>query len=144
MNTEGPNGGRRAMSGRRVLVVEDAFATRRLVELAMTLDGYDVTQREDGPSGLEAALKLIPDLIVLDIALPGMDGWEVLRALRADAKTQHIPVLVITAHDTAETRYKADHAQADGFVGKPFDLDQLRNEANRLVGSRESRGAAVG
>jgi DNA-binding response OmpR family regulator len=126
------------------LVIEDAFATRRLVELSLTLDGFDVTHREDGPSGLETALTLIPDLIVLDIALPGMDGWEILNAIRADSKTQHIPVIVITAHDTAETRTKADRSNADGFVGKPFDLDSLRNEVNRLIGGREPHGTPVG
>ncbi|MDH3261428.1 MAG: response regulator [Acidimicrobiia bacterium] len=132
------------MSNRRVLVVEDAFATRRLVELSLTIEGFEVVEREDGPSGLEAAMTLIPDLIVLDIALPGMDGWKLLSHIRADPKTEHIPVLVITAHDTAETRTKADHSLADGFLGKPFDLDQLRNEVNKLIGSREPHITQVG
>jgi two-component system cell cycle response regulator len=136
--------GRRTVSGCKVLVIEDALATRRLVELSLTLEGFDVIQREDGPSGLEAARTLIPDVIVLDIALPGMDGWEVLKEIRADTKTQQIPVIVITAHDTAETRTKADHSTADSFVGKPFDLNQLRNEAHRLVGGREPHGTPVG
>jgi len=125
------------VSNPKVLVIEDAFATRRLVELSLAYEGFEIIQREDGPSGLEAALTLIPDLIVLDIALPGMDGWEILSHIRADPKTKHIPVVVITAHDTAETRTKANHSHADGFVGKPFDLDQLRNEVNKLIGTRQ-------
>lgn len=130
--------GNEEVSSPKVLVIEDAFPTRRLVELSLSYEGFEIMQREDGPSGLDAALTLIPDLIVLDIALPGMDGWEILRHIRADPTTEHIPVIVITAHDTAETRTKADHSHADGFVGKPFDLDQLRNEVNRLIGNRQS------
>lgn len=127
------------MSNIVVLVIEDAYSTRRLVELSLASEGFEIIQREDGPSGLEAAVTLIPDLIVLDIALPGMDGWEILSNIRSDPTTEHIPVVVITAHDTAETRTKADHSQADGFVGKPFDLDHLRKEVNRLVGSSRQR-----
>ena len=132
------------MSNPKILVIEDAFPTRRLVELSLAYEGFDVIEREDGPSGLEAALTLIPDLIVLDIALPGMDGWEILSRLRADPKTEHIPAIVITAHDTAETRSKANHSHADGFVGKPFDLDQLRNEVNKLIGIREPHETTAG
>lgn len=132
------------MSNPKVLVIEDAFPTRRLVELSLAYEGFDVIEREDGPSGLEAAQTLIPDLIVLDIALPGMDGWELLSKLRADPQTEHIPVVVITAHDTAETRTRADQSHADGFIGKPFDLNQLRNEVNKLIGSRQPHKSPAG
>jgi len=111
-----------------------------MVEMALTLEGYEVIHREDGVSGLEAALALTPDLIVLDIALPGMDGWEVLRSVRTDSRTQNIPVIIITAHDTAESRSQADLANADAFVGKPFDLNQLRDAVNQLIAGREVVG----
>ena len=117
-----------------VLVVEDAEATRRLIEVSLTIDGYNVIQRVDGESGLEAAKNERPDLIVLDIALPGIDGWMVLELLRSDRITRDIPVLVVTAHDSAETRSKADFATADAFVGKPFDLNHLRKAVVSLLG----------
>jgi len=117
-----------------VLVVEDADATRRLIEVSLTIDGYNVIQRVDGESGLEAAKNERPDLVVLDIALPGIDGWMVLELLRSDRITRDIPVLVVTAHDTAETRSKADFATADAFVGKPFDLNHLRQAVVSLLG----------
>ena len=116
-----------------MLVVEDAEATRRLIEVALMIDGFDVIQCIDGASGLEAARTLHPDLIVLDIALPEMDGWDVLGHLRQDPTTRDIPVVVVTAHDTAESRSKADFATADAFVGKPFDLNELRSVISNLI-----------
>ncbi|MDF1597955.1 MAG: response regulator [Acidimicrobiia bacterium] len=132
------------MQTRTVLVVEDADATRRLLEVALMIDGFDVIQHTDGASGLEAARSLLPDVIVLDVALPEMDGWEVLGHLRMDPKTREIPVVVVTAHDTAETRSKANFATADAFVGKPFDLNQLRAVVADLVERRNSQTAPVG
>ena len=128
------------MPKKQVLVVEDADATRRLIEVSLTIDGFDVIQRIDGASGLEAARALHPDLIVLDIALPEMDGWEVLAQLRSDPAIKDIPVVVVTAHDTAESRSKADFATADAFVGKPFDLHKLRAVISDLI-EKSSRAA---
>jgi CheY-like chemotaxis protein len=121
------------MAKKTVLVVEDAEATRRLIEMSMIIDGYNVIQREDGESGLQAAKDEIPDAIVLDIALPGIDGWQVLELLRSDVMTRNIPVVVVTAHDTAEVRSRADFATADAFVGKPFDLNHLRKAVVSLL-----------
>ena len=131
------------MQPRTVLVVEDADATRRLLEVSLMIDGFNVVQRIDGPSGLAAARELLPDVIVLDIALPEMSGWEVLGHLRRDPNTQHIPVVVVTAHDTPETRSKADFATADAFVGKPFDLHHLRSVIIGLVNQRDSEASVI-
>ena len=116
-----------------VLVIEDAAATRRLVELSLTLEGFEVLQRADGISGLEAALQFRPNVVVLDVALPGIDGWEVLRRMRADLQAQTIPVVMITAHDTPQTRKQAEFDQADAFVGKPFDINYLREVVTTLA-----------
>lgn len=131
------------MSARTVLVVEDAYGTRRLVELSLRMDGYEVIECENGITGLETALTVLPDLIVLDIALPGMDGWEILKELRADPRAEHIPVLVITAHDTAESRTRANYGSADGFIGKPFDLHELRDAVRTLIEGRSSPATAT-
>lgn len=92
-----------------------------------------MTIAEDGPSGLEAARSSMPDLLVLDIGLPQMDGWEVLRHLRNDEATISLPVLVLTAHAEEESRRRATEGGADGFVTKPFQPDDFRREVKRLL-----------
>jgi CheY-like chemotaxis protein len=121
------------MPAKTVLVVEDSDPTRRLIELCLSMEGLDVVHRVDGESGLEAARDLVPDVIILDIALPGIDGWEVLAHLRSDPITREIPVLVATAHDNAAYRSKADAATADAFLGKPFELTDLRTAIAELL-----------
>lgn len=121
------------MSAKTVLVVEDSDPTRRLIEMCLTMDGFNVAHCADGESGLEMARDLLPDVIILDIALPGIDGWEVLEQLRGESATSAIPVLVATAHDSSTTRQKAQTATADAFVGKPFNLADLRAAIDRLL-----------
>jgi DNA-binding response OmpR family regulator len=121
------------MSAKTVLVVEDSDPTRRLIEMCLTMEGLNVVHCADGESGLEMARDLLPDVIILDIALPGIDGWEVLERLRDEAATSAIPVLVATAHDSSTFREKAQTATADAFVGKPFNLNDLRTAINRLL-----------
>lgn len=121
------------MSTKTVLVVEDSDPTRRLIELCLGLDGLDVVHAANGEVGLEIARDVLPDVIILDIALPGIDGWAVLEQLRHDPATQNIPVLVATAHDSAVMKKKADAATAEAFVGKPFDLNVLREAIASLL-----------
>lgn len=113
----------------RVLVIEDAPATQRLIEMTLMLEGWDVLVTTTGQAGLEVAESDSPDLVVLDIALPKMDGWQVLKTLRNSPATASIPVIVVTAHDTAESKTPALIATADAFLGKPFDLEALRRLA---------------
>ena len=113
----------------RVLVIEDAPATQRLIEMTLMLEGWDVLVATTGEAGLEVAESDSPDLVVLDIALPNMDGWQVLKTLRDSPATASIPVIVVTAHDTAESKSRADIATADAFLGKPFDVEALRRLA---------------
>ena len=83
-------------SGRRVLLVDDAPEVRMLLELVLQLDGFVVLLAEDGPSGLTAARDGSPDLVLLDVQMPGLDGPDVLRALRADPRTSALPVVFLT------------------------------------------------
>lgn len=91
--------------------------------------------REDGPSGLDAARTEAPDLLVLDIGLPEMDGWQVLDHLRSDPDsiTSKLPVLVLTAHAEEESRRRADEGGADAFVTKPFQPNDFRQEVLTLL-----------
>lgn len=119
----------------RVLVVEDSAVIRRLIEVCLRPASLDVIMREDGPSGLEAARTEAPDLLVLDIGLPEMDGWQVLDHLRSDdnAATNKLPVLVLTAHAEEESRRRADEGGADAFVTKPFQPNDFRQEVLTLL-----------
>lgn len=124
---------RRSLVGRRVLVVEDSAVIRRLIEVCLRPANLEVVMREDGPTGLEAATSENPDLLVLDIGLPEMDGWEVLDRLRSDPRTKQLPVLVLTAHAEEESRRRADEGGADAFVTKPFQPNDFRQEVLNLL-----------
>ncbi len=123
----------------RVLVVEDSAVIRRLIEVCLRPASLDVVMREDGPTGLESALNDDPDLLVLDIGLPEMDGWEVLDRLRSDPRTKALPVLVLTAHAEEESRRRADEGGADAFVTKPFQPNDFRQEVLNLLARPRSR-----
>jgi CheY-like chemotaxis protein len=119
----------------RVLVVEDSAVIQRLITVCLRPAGVEVETRADGPSGLEAALEMVPDLVILDVGLPRMDGWEVLEQIRTDSRTKHVKVLVLTAHAQEETRERADRGGADAFLTKPFRPDDLRGVALNLLAS---------
>ena len=130
---------RRKLVGNRVLVVEDSAVIRRLIEVCLRPANLDIVMREDGPSGLEAALNEAPDLLVLDIGLPEMDGWEVLDQLRSNSSTESLPVLVLTAHAEEESRRRADEGGADSFVTKPFQPNDFRREVLSLLAMNAER-----
>jgi CheY-like chemotaxis protein len=117
-------------SKQKILVVEDSDVIQRLIEVCLRPAGFVVEMRGDGPSGIDAAVELLPAVVVLDVGLPGMDGWEVLGHLRQDPKTAHLQVLVLTAHAHDQTRELAEKSGASAFLSKPFRPDELR----RIVG----------
>ncbi len=112
--------------GARILVVEDSPVIQRLIEMTLKPVGYEVDFAASGPDGLEQARTGAPDLLILDIGLPGMDGWEVLEALRADEETNSLPVMVLTAHGRANVQDEADLKGANLALSKPFDPADFR------------------
>lgn len=124
----------------RVLVVEDDPETRRYYAEALHRGGFETHQAHNGLQALQKALDLQPALILTDIAVPGIDGIELLRRLRADVRTSSIPVIAITGYDD---RHYADRALVAGAVHvltKPCDSDALVNEARLVLsGAREPR-----
>lgn len=119
---------------RRVLVIEDSHVIQRLIEVCLRPAGFEVEMCADGPSGLEAAGDFDPDVIVLDVGLPGMNGWQVLSQLRSDPRTEETKVLVLTAHAQDQTRARAETSGASAFLTKPFRPDELRRVVNQLAG----------
>jgi CheY-like chemotaxis protein len=116
-----------------VLVIEDSASVRRLIEVCLRVLGVTVSSADDGVSGLAAIREVRPDAVVLDIGLPGLDGWEVLRQLRDDHETSSIKVLVLTAHAQPEMADKAERGGADSFMTKPFRPLDLRVQVEKLL-----------
>lgn len=116
-----------------ILVIEDSASVRRLIEVCLRPLGVEIRSVEDGLLGLEAATSEIPQAIVLDIGLPGMDGWEVLSRLRADEATRRVRVLVLTAHAQPEMADRAAAKGADSFMTKPFRPEELRESVQELL-----------
>jgi two-component system OmpR family response regulator len=116
-----------------VLVIEDSASVRRLIEVCLRVLGVAVSSANDGIAGLDAIRNSKPDAVVLDIGLPGLDGWEVLRMLRDDQETASIKVLVLTAHAQPEMADKAARGGADSFMTKPFRPLDLRIQVEKLL-----------
>lgn len=118
--------------GGTILVVDDTATNVRLLDALLTPRGYTVLEATSGPEALSLLEKEYPDLVLLDILMPGMDGYEVCRRLRANSVTAHLPVIMITASETNQ-KVKALEAGADDFVVKPFDKAELLARVGSLL-----------
>ncbi|MEM9226248.1 MAG: response regulator, partial [Pseudomonadota bacterium] len=105
----------------RILVVDDIQANRRLMKAKLEAKYYTVSLAPDGPSALRSAESNPPHVILLDVMMPGMDGYEVCRRLKANPRTQHIPIVMLTALTDIEDRVRGLKAGADDFLSKPVD-----------------------
>jgi len=123
--------------GRRILLIEDSPIICRLVEICLRGPGTELVTRLDGLSGLEAVTAEAPDLVVLDIAIPELDGWQVLDAIRSNPATADLPVIVLTAHAAEETRGRANKSGANAFLSKPFVPQDLRQWVDTLIGGSD-------
>jgi two-component system phosphate regulon response regulator PhoB len=117
-----------------ILVVEDEPALRRFLELLLQRSGYAVRVAGDGVEALERVEERVPDLVLLDLMLPRMDGFEVCRRLRARQRTARVPILVLTARATEEARRRSLEAGADEFIVKPYNPHDLLERIGRRVG----------
>ena len=117
----------------RAIVIEDAPATLILIETTLMLAGFSASGHVTGPDGFAACIAELPDLIVLDIALPGADGWQVLDQLRSTPATADSPVLILSAHGYEGMHARAVASGANAFMSKPFDPRQLQATALALV-----------
>jgi putative two-component system response regulator len=117
----------------RVLVVDDHPSSRMTAVALLSAEGYDVIEADSGPSALEAVKKGNPDLILLDVMMPGMDGFEVCRHVKQDDQTRLTPVVFVTALDDRRSRLKGIEAGGDDFLTKPFDQLELSARVKSLV-----------
>jgi len=117
----------------RVLVVEDEVDIADLIRFNLERAGYEVIKAHDGIAGVEVAIRERPDLIVLDLMLPGRDGYSVFREVRRDARTSNIPVIMLTARAQTEDRIQGLEAGADDYLTKPFSPKELVLRVNAIL-----------
>ncbi|RLB46049.1 MAG: response regulator [Deltaproteobacteria bacterium] len=117
----------------RILLVEDNELNRDMLSRRLSRKSFDVIIAVDGVDGIEKAQAEKPDLVIMDMSLPKMDGWEATRRLKADEKTAHIPVIALTAHAMSGDREKALAAGCDDYDTKPVDFKRLVGKVNALL-----------
>ena len=118
-----------------VLVVDDFADNREMYSEYLVFSGYDVIEARNGKEAVDAANDRKPDIIIMDLSLPVMDGWEATRRLKADARTRDIPVVALTGHALAGHSKGAREAGCDSFLAKPCLPDQLVAEIKRMLQS---------
>lgn len=135
---------RQASLGSRMLVVDDSPTICAALGRMLEKDGYAVQKAVDGESALELAREVQPDLIFLDIVLPGINGFAVLRALRHDPRTAHIPIVMISGNQQATEQFYVQRFGADDFIKKPFGRTEVGACIHKLVraGRLAARAAA--
>jgi CheY-like chemotaxis protein len=117
----------------KILLVEDNEMNRDMLSRRLLRRGYEVVLAVDGESGLALAGSEAPDLILMDMSLPILDGWEATRRLKAEPATQHIPVIALTAHAMSSDRDKALEAGCDDYDTKPIELPRLLDKIETLL-----------
>ena len=119
----------------KILIVEDNEMNRDMLSRRLTRKGFDIVMAEDGGKGVEMASMESPDLILMDMSLPVIDGWEATRRIKADDSTRAIPVIALTAHAMESDRDKALEAGCDDYDTKPVELPRLLEKINQLLGT---------
>ena len=121
-------------SGRLVLLVEDNEDNRIVYSTILKHFGYDVSEALNGEEGIASARTQQPDLILMDISIPVIDGWEATQILKRDPATKHIPIVALTAHALASDREKAMEVGCDGYLAKPCEPRAVVAEVQRFLG----------
>ena len=120
----------------KILVVDDDPSVRSLVTDSLEIEGYEVVVAIDGQDGLNQAEATMPDLVLMDLSLPRMDGWEVARRIKGNAVTRHIPIIALTAHALSDDREKAMQAGCDDYDTKPVEFPRLLGKIEALLQKR--------
>ena len=128
----------------RILLVEDNEMNRDMLSRRLQRKGYEVIIAIDGQVGIEMARSEAPDLVLMDMSLPVIDGWEATRTLKAAKETAGIPIIALTAHAMSTDRDKAIEAGCDDYDTKPIELSRLLGKMEALIGGLGDRSAGGG
>ncbi|ABU59359.1 response regulator [Roseiflexus castenholzii] len=128
----------------RILIVEDDAAIRELLARRLNMAGYDTIFAEDGVRALLASVNEAPDLILMDMGLPILNGWQVTERIKKRPETRNIPIIALTAYALSDDRYRALNIGCDDFEAKPIDFDRLIRKIEKLLstGARQRETAA--
>jgi two-component system cell cycle response regulator DivK len=121
------------MSHKRILIVEDTEDNRQILRDLLTNAGFDIVEAHDGEAAVKAASKHRPDLILMDIQLPILSGYEAIRRIKANRTLQPIPIIAVTSYALSEDKEKARAAGCDGYIAKPFSPRQLLATVRELL-----------
>ncbi|ACO03406.1 MAG TPA: response regulator [Persephonella sp.] len=113
---------------KKILIIDDNHQNRLLIKMILQKKGYTVIEAESGEKGLALAFEQNPDLIILDMMMPEVDGWEVMERLKENSKTENIPIIIFSALDDLES------IEADGFIPKPVDVNRLIQTVSEVIG----------
>src|SRR6266700_8105059 len=119
---------------KRILVIEDTEDNRQIIRDLLSSVGYELIEAMDGAEGVAMAQSQHPDLILMDIQLPVIDGYEATRRIKADAATQHIPIVAVTSYALVGDEAKTREAGCDGYVAKPFSPRHLLEKVREFLG----------
>ena len=123
---------------RKILLVEDNYENRDMLQRRLMRHGFDVCCAADGPNGVAMAASENPDIILMDVALGDMNGWEATRLIKARPSTAHIPIIALTAHALTTDREKSIQVGCSDFDTKPVDLARLIGKINACLASNEA------
>jgi DNA-binding response OmpR family regulator len=121
---------------KKILVIDDELPLRQLVKLNLTASGYEVRTATTGQEGLKLAEQEKPHLILLDIRIPDMSGWEVLIALKTNRKLEKVPVVIMTASPPTQEDEEIRALRADGLLNKPFSVEELLQQVKTALGEK--------
>ncbi len=122
----------------RILVVDDEIHIRTLLKITLEMTGYEVDVAADGQEALERVEAQIPDLLLLDIKMPRLNGWQVCEKLKSDDKTKNIPIIMVTAFGQKEARQRSMDLGANEFISKPFETPALLETIKILLEKSKS------
>lgn len=122
----------------KILYVEDNEDNVYMLTKRLARKGYEVVVATDGKQGVDMSLSELPGLIIMDLGLPVLDGWEAMRRIKSNSATSEIPIIALTAHAMAEDRAKAQDAGCDDFDTKPVDMPRLLGKIDALLQTRQA------
>src|SRR5262245_25980947 len=117
----------------RILIAEDFEDNRIALKLMLKLAGFEVLEAVDGQQAIEVTEHEKPDLVLMDISLPGIDGLEATQAIRSNAEFQQLPIIIVSAHDTEQTKDEARDAGGTGYLTKPIEFEELKRVIEGLL-----------